>query len=84
MIDRLFLSHPRELGESYAEHFAVAGWFGVTMIVGGIACLAHAIVPRLFPAVGSGTVSRLHGQMVAKRAAKRQAQIEAKSIEWVI
>jgi hypothetical protein len=84
LFGRLFREHPREVGETYAEHFAAAGGFGVKMIVGGVACVVHAVVPGLFITTGSGTVKKLYDQMVAKRAAKREANIEMRSIEWVI
>ena len=81
---KLFRDHPAEVGETYAEHFAAAGGFGVKMIAGGIACVVHALVPGLFVTTGSGTVKKLYDQMVAKRNAKRAANIEMRSIEWVI
>ncbi|QHL89818.1 hypothetical protein GVO57_01980 [Sphingomonas changnyeongensis] len=84
MFDRLFRDHPRQVGETYAEHFAAAGGFGVRMVAGGLACMVHALVPALFVTTGSGTVKRLYDQMVAKRDAKRRANIEMLSIEWVI
>ena len=84
MIRRLFLDHPEAVGESYLEHLVVAGRFGLAMVVGGIACMIHALVPALFPITGSGTVTRLHAQMVAKRSAARAAQTQLKSVEYVI
>ena len=84
MLTKLFIEHPSEVGETYFEHFRAAGSFGLRMIGGGIACVVHAIVPGLFVTTGSGTVNRLYQQMVAKRAAKRAANIEMRSIEWVI
>jgi hypothetical protein len=84
MFKRLFHDHPASLGESYGEHFRAAFGFGVAMIVGGIACIVHALVPSAFQTTGSGTVKRLYELMVAKRAAKREANIEMASIEWVI
>lgn len=84
MFNRLFRDHPKEVGETYVEHLTAAGGFGVKMIVGGIACVVHAIVPGLFVTTGSGTVKTLYDQMVAKRNAKRLANIEMRSIEWVI
>ena len=84
MLAKLFRDHPREVGETYAEHLVAAGGFGLRMIGGGIACVVHAVVPGLFVTAGSGTVKRLYDQMVAKRAAKRAANIEMRSIEWVI
>ena len=84
MLRKLFRDHPTEVGETYGEHFAAAGGFGVKMIVGGMACVVHAIVPGWFVTTGSGTVKTLYDQMVAKRDAKRLANIEMRSIEWVI
>ena len=84
MFNKLFRDHPIEVGETYAEHFAAAGGFGVKMVAGGIACMVHALVPGVFVTTGSGTVKKLYDQMVAKRAAKRDANIEMRSIEYVI
>jgi hypothetical protein len=84
MIRKLFLDHPQEVGESYAKHARVAGRFGAEMVVGGLACLVHAAVPALFKTAGSGTVSRLHARMVAKRGAVRADQAQLKTVEYVI
>lgn len=67
MIQQLFLNHPRSVNESYAEHFGVAGRFGLTMVAGGIACLVHAVVPALFERTGSKAVKRLYGEMVSRQ-----------------
>lgn len=69
MIRRLFLDHPRSVGESYAEHAAVAAGFGVAMIAGGVACLVHAFVPGLFVRTGSNTIRRLHAAMAVRTPA---------------
>lgn len=84
MIDRTFLAHPRTVGETYWEHFAVAGRFGVAMIAGGVKALVHAVFPNAYETAGSDTIRRLHTIMVEKRGAKRDATIEAMTIEWVI
>ena len=64
-----FTHHPREVGESYGEHLANAGGFGLRLIGGGIACIVHAIFPFLFVNKGSETVKGLHTKL-AKRADK--------------
>ncbi len=64
-----FTSHPRDVGESYREHFGVAMGFSAAMIAGGLACAVHALLPFLFTTTGSRTIRRLHGRMVANRAA---------------
>lgn len=67
MLDRLFLDHPRSVGEHYGEHALVAGRFGIAMVAGGLACLVHAIVPALFTRTGSNTIRRLHATMNARK-----------------
>ena len=84
MIDRLFLSHPRMVGETYREHFGVATGFGAAMIVGGLKAVIHGIFPSLFQTSGSETVERLHELLVKKRGAKRDAITEMQTIEWMI
>jgi hypothetical protein len=69
MFDRLFLSHPRAVGETYGEHFATAAGFGAAMVVGGVACIVHAVVPALFVRTASDTVKRLYGTMKARQPA---------------
>jgi len=84
MLDKLFLDHPADLGETYSEHLREASGFGLAMVVGGIACLVHAVVPGIFKTRGSGTVATLHEQLVRKRGAKRDAQTDARHGGWVI
>ncbi|MGD9812702.1 MAG: DUF6356 family protein [Sphingobium sp.] len=67
MIHRLFLQHPRTVGENYGEHFAAASGFGFSMIFGGLACVVHGLIPGVFVTTGSDTVRRLHDRMVVNR-----------------
>ena len=67
MIERWFLAHPRELGESWGEHARQAARFGWAMIGGGLACLAHAACPAIATRTGSRTIDRLHAAMVLNR-----------------
>ena len=64
-----FTAHPRDVGETYGEHFGVAMSFSAAMILGGLACAVHAVLPFLFTRTGSQTIRRLHDRMVANRAA---------------
>ncbi|MGK6355041.1 DUF6356 family protein [Sphingomonas sp. DT-207] len=84
MIDRIFLSHPRSVGESYGEHAATAARFGVTMVAGGVACLVHAVVPALFARTASDTVKRLYGQMKARQPAFSEQRPAFQQPEWQI
>ena len=76
MIRRIFLDHPRSVGESYGEHLQFAGGFGLTMLAGGAAALVHALVPSLFPTAGSAALARLNRKLDESRArsARRAAE----------
>lgn len=65
---RLFTQHPASVGESYLEHLTAAGGFALRMIGGGLACLAHALLPFAFTHTGSNCVVELHGRMTARRS----------------
>ena len=80
MFSRIFLDHPKTVGESYWEHFGVATGFGRTMIVGGIKAVLHGIFPNIFKTSGSDTVRKLHAVLVEKRAATAQMH----TVEWMI
>ncbi|WP_174280411.1 DUF6356 family protein [Sphingomonas bacterium] len=84
MIRRLFADHPASVGETYAQHMAVAARFGVRMIAGGVGAMVHAIVPAWCQTTGSRTVAALHAEMVAKRRAAHAAQTQMRTVEYVI
>jgi len=67
MLDRYFLDHPRTVDESYGTHFVAASGFGMAMILGGLACLLHAVIPALCEKTGSTIIRRLHDRMVVNR-----------------
>jgi hypothetical protein len=55
-----FTDHPREVGESYVQHFGVASRTGAKMLAGSLACFVHAIFPFLCVNRGSETIKDLH------------------------
>ena len=63
----LFTDHPATVGESYVEHLEMASGFGFRMVLAGLACLVHAVLPFLFEKTGSRAITELHERMVAKR-----------------
>lgn len=77
---KLFTDHPASVGETYWQHFAVAGRFGIRMTLGGLGCFVHAVLPFACKSSGSATVRALNAQLVANRAAATQL----KSVEYVI
>ena len=63
MADNPFNRHPKEVGETYGEHFRNASGFGLKMIGGGLACLVHAVFPFWFERTGSRTTCELHRRL---------------------
>jgi Family of unknown function (DUF6356) len=64
-IQRLFTEHPESVGESYGEHLVRATVFGGRMVVAGIACMLHALLPFVFVRTGSVAIEELHTQIQA-------------------
>jgi len=61
--------HLAGVDESYARHMRFAGAVGALMILAGLACLIHALVPALFEDQASRTIRRLHGAIENRAAA---------------
>ena len=80
-MDLSFTKHPNAVGESYAEHLGVATSFGSAMILGGLACVVHGVLPFLFTSTGSQTVKRLHQRMIVSR---RRAPDTNGALTWEI
>jgi hypothetical protein len=72
VIDKLFLEHPKSVGESYFEHLFMASCFSGRMLLGAAACFIHALVPGLCVKTGSNTIRELNDRMVTNR--QRHAQ----------
>lgn len=62
-----FTAHPAAVGESYLGHLLAASSFGARMMLAGVACMLHALLPFLFVDTGSRTVAALNEQLAARR-----------------
>jgi len=60
MVMKLFTKHPKSIGESYWEHFKTATVFSGWLILAGIVCAVHAILPFLFTKTASKIVKKLY------------------------
>jgi hypothetical protein len=58
-----FTSHPASVGETYGEHLTFAARVGGRMMLGGLACMLHGLLPFLFTRTGSRTILALHGRI---------------------
>ncbi len=63
----LFIEHPASVDETYSQHCISALSFGAKMVIAGIACMVHGLLPAVFVTRGSDTVCALHERMVVKR-----------------
>jgi hypothetical protein len=65
---KLFNDHPASVGETYGEHLVHATGFGLRMMIGGLACIVHGLLPFLFVRTGSQQITTLHSRMVTNRS----------------
>ena len=63
-VNRAFAEHPASVGETYGEHFVVAGSFGWMLFKASLACFVHAVLPFAFEKTGSKAITELHTRMV--------------------
>ena len=52
--------HLRAVGESYFQHMRFAATVGSLMVVAGISCILHGLVPGIFTDRASRTIRHLH------------------------
>lgn len=69
-----FTEHPATVGETYFQHQRFAMGVGLRMIIGGLACLVHGLLPFLCTTTGSRTIKALHARCTSGH---RQPQQEA-------
>ena len=65
---RLFTEHPESVGETYGEHLVHASYFGIRMVLAGLACMVHAALPFLFVRTGSQAIAQLNARMLARQS----------------
>lgn len=69
--EKLFLEHPREVGETYGEHAAAASRYGWRLLQASACAYIHALIPGLHKTTASDRVramaSELNGRAVVAR-----------------
>jgi hypothetical protein len=88
---RLMTHHPASVGETYFQHLLFATRFGASMILGGLACCLHGLLPFLCTSTGSGIVLALHGRIRSRgrgistdTSSQLSAAAPSVAAEWVI
>ncbi|TRW18105.1 DUF6356 family protein [Glacieibacterium frigidum] len=67
MFARLFIEHPRTVGEGYFEHMAASLGTARKLAVASLACVVHAVVPGLCKTTGSTAILKLHAEVAPRR-----------------
>jgi len=65
-LQRLFLSHPATVDETYGEHFLFALGFALRLLGAGLAALIHAIIPCLFEHTASRMIREMHDRITSR------------------
>ncbi len=52
--------HLKEANESYVQHLLAASKIGITMILGGIQAILHAIIPGILTKSASEKIKKLY------------------------
>ncbi len=60
MINRVFLTHPASVDETYLQHALFAGRFAVSLFAAAFAATVHAIIPCLFEKTASRIIADLY------------------------
>ena len=55
--------HLNEAGESYTQHLMFASSIAAKMLIAGIQCFLHALVPSIFKTSGSNTIKELYNKI---------------------
>lgn len=67
MFVRLFIDHPRAVGEGYFEHMAAALAVAGRLAAAAGKCVVHAVVPGVCKTAGSDAILRLHAEVSPRR-----------------
>ena len=74
-LKRLFVDHPREVGEGYFEHMAVAARVGFRLARLSGAAFMHAIVPGLCKTAVSDEIKRMAVEMGGRAEEARDGRM---------
>jgi hypothetical protein len=74
IVQRLFLSHPRRVGEGYFEHMLFALMFSGRLFKASAAAFLHAFIPSLCETTASQAIIDMHTEIMARRSAMAKSE----------
>jgi len=67
LFHKIFLAHPKDVNETYGEHFKEAGCCGLKMFLCGIACMIHAVIPCVFVTTASQGIKHVTERFINRK-----------------
>jgi hypothetical protein len=72
---RLFLDHPREVGETYLQHMAASAAFGFRLLGLAGAAFAHALMPSVHKTTVSTAIRGMAKEMGGRAEEARETRM---------
>lgn len=72
---RLFVDHPREVGEGYFEHMAASGRYGLRLLGAACAAFAHSVCPGVCKTAASDTVKQMARELGGRAEEARETRM---------
>lgn len=73
--EKLFLEHPQEVGETYAEHAAAASRYGWRLLEASACAFIHALVPGLHKTTASDRVRAMAAELNGRAVIAREERM---------
>lgn len=74
-LSRLLFDHPREVGESYGEHFVASTRYGLRVAKVAGYCFVHAIFPGLYRSKASDTIRAMAVELGGRAGVARDERM---------
>ncbi len=72
---RLFLEHPREVDESFGEHFAASSGYGWRLFKASMCAYIHAFVPGVCKTAASDRVRAMAAELNGRAMTAREERM---------
>ena len=73
--EKLFLEHPREVGETWAEHAAAASRYGWRLLKASGCAFIHALIPGLHKTTASDRVRAMAAELNGRATVARDERM---------
>lgn len=67
-------SHLKQINEKYFEHMLYAQKYGLKLILAGIACMIHGLIPDIFVTTASQTMESIKSEIHSRKHKGKDAE----------